>query len=460
MKKSAIIVVIISLLIYGNSLWWRWSVSLREENPPFGRGLNMTRTKYGPRAHVHWYCGHRWYTCGSTLESFLDSSPNIPNFLNPNHVLNKQVSPEWTVLVLIPKGTTNTRGISLLETLCKVVEALIDNRIQASLQMHDVLHRLRAIGGTGAVIMKLNFDQDIVSIDQSPLSLVILDLRKANENVDREYLLITLEGYSVGPCLCGILETFWDLQQLVPRQNVFHGPAFPAKRGTTQGGLVSPTLLNVVVDDIIRTWLAMTVEDQRVDHDGLGKTDGRCMSVFYSNDGMVDSWEPDWLQHLMNILVGLFQKYDLVANVSNSCTMTFQPGILRLGMLVEAKPLKCTGVRYSYWVRIRRRILCLECGVELTMGSMMAHRQHMHRTEPAIDWIRLPVIQTEHLPQVYVVSFPQSTKRLPCPFPGCLVSSHMWNGLRSHFIIQHWGDRIRNLEEHPNPLPSCKHYGS
>ena len=30
-----------------------------------------------------------------------------------------------TVLVLIPKGTTNTWGIGLLETLLKVVEALI-----------------------------------------------------------------------------------------------------------------------------------------------------------------------------------------------------------------------------------------------------------------------------------------------------------------------------------------------
>ena len=39
----------------------------------------------------------------------------------------------WTFMVLIPKGATNTRGIGLLETLCKVVEDLIDTRICASL---------------------------------------------------------------------------------------------------------------------------------------------------------------------------------------------------------------------------------------------------------------------------------------------------------------------------------------
>ena len=31
------------------------------------RMLILTRTKYGPRAYyVHWYCGYRWDTCGST----------------------------------------------------------------------------------------------------------------------------------------------------------------------------------------------------------------------------------------------------------------------------------------------------------------------------------------------------------------------------------------------------------
>ena len=70
------------------------------------------------------------------------------------------------------------------------------------------------------------------------------------------------------------METFWDCQQVVPRQNSFHIPAFLAARGTTQGGLVSLTLSNVLVDNVIRIWLAMTVQDHRVAHDGLGETIG------------------------------------------------------------------------------------------------------------------------------------------------------------------------------------------
>ena len=57
------------------------------------------------------------------------------------------------------------------------------------------------------------------------------------------------------------METFWEFQQVVPGQNGFHGPVLPATRGTTQGGLVSLMLFNVVVDNAIRTWLDMKVED-------------------------------------------------------------------------------------------------------------------------------------------------------------------------------------------------------
>ena len=84
-----------------------------------------------------------------------------------------------TILVLIPKDTTNKRGISLLETLWKVVEALIDTCLHAILQMHDVLHGFRAGRGSGTTIMELKLAQELSRIYQNPLFLVFLDIRKA-----------------------------------------------------------------------------------------------------------------------------------------------------------------------------------------------------------------------------------------------------------------------------------------
>ena len=72
----------------------------------------------------------------------------------------------------------------------------------------------------------------------------------------------------------GLLENFWDCQHVVPRYNGFHGQALTATRGKTQVRILSPTLFNMVVDNVIRTWMVMTVEDQRVAHDGLEETVG------------------------------------------------------------------------------------------------------------------------------------------------------------------------------------------
>ena len=48
-----------------------------------------------------------------------------------------------------------------------------------------------------------------------------------------------------------------------------------AERLLQTGLLVSLKIFNVEVDNVIRIWLAMPVEYQRMDHDGLGETVGR-----------------------------------------------------------------------------------------------------------------------------------------------------------------------------------------
>ena len=96
----------------------------------------------------------------------------------------------------------------------------------------------------------------------------------------------------------------------------------------------------------------MTVEDQRVDNDRLGETDGQCLRVFYADDGMMGSQDADCMQHSMNILVRLFQRYGLAANVAKSRTMMCQPSTLQSRMSDESMALKFTGVGNLYRVRL------------------------------------------------------------------------------------------------------------
>ena len=52
--------------------------------------------------------------------------------------------------------------------------------------------------------------KELEIMDQDPLLLVFLELKKAYDTVDRGQLLTTLEGYGAGPHMCRILQKFWE----------------------------------------------------------------------------------------------------------------------------------------------------------------------------------------------------------------------------------------------------------
>ena len=114
-------------------------------------------------------------------------------------------------------------------------------------------------------------------MDQYPLLLLLLDLRKAHNNLDQGRLLQTLVGYGAGLKLRVLLVEFWSRQELVTHQNGFHSPQFRETIDMTLGGLDLPTLFNVSVYSVVRHWLSPIVEDNSSTHDRLGVVVGSCM---------------------------------------------------------------------------------------------------------------------------------------------------------------------------------------
>jgi hypothetical protein len=59
----------------------------------------------------------------------------------------------WIIVILTPKGGGDYRGIRLLEPIWKVIEQIIDPRLDA-FELHDSLHSCRNKHGTGTTIIK------------------------------------------------------------------------------------------------------------------------------------------------------------------------------------------------------------------------------------------------------------------------------------------------------------------
>ena len=230
------------------------------------------------------------------------------------------------------------------------MEDIIDNRLRSGIQFHDVPHRFRLGRGTGTITVELKIAQKLASVNQYPLLLVLLDLRMSYNTVDLGRIIGTLEEYRARPQMWEILETLWNHQEVVTRKSGYHSPNFKAARGTTQGGIISPTLFNVVVDNVVHTYLSIPVEDQTVAQEVLELNLGRWLVGFFAGDGMIGTKDSEWLQNALNVLIVVFRRYGLAANVAKSQTMMCQPIAPRLRMSEEAVGRRCTVWGFIPWM--------------------------------------------------------------------------------------------------------------
>ncbi len=84
--------------------------------------------------------------------------------------------------------------------------------------------------------------------DQRPLYQIYIDLKKSNDELDRERMLDILAAYEVRPKLLALQKHFWDTAKLVCRAGSNTREAFIAERGITQGGPLYSLMFNVCVD--------------------------------------------------------------------------------------------------------------------------------------------------------------------------------------------------------------------
>ena len=116
--------------------------------------------------------------------------------------------------------------------------------------------------------------------------MILLDLYKAHNALDRSRCLEILEGYDIGPQDRNLLRNYWHRLTIVARAGGCYGTDFRGERGVTQGDPLSPTIFNVVVDAVVRHWVTRFLEESEARGE-LGQEGRHQAALFYANDGMV-----------------------------------------------------------------------------------------------------------------------------------------------------------------------------
>lgn len=206
----------------------------------------------------------------------------------------------WSPIVLILKGGGDFRGIGLLEVSWKAIKSIINACIIRQVDFHPALHGCVPRRGTGTALVEAKLIQQLAVLQQLPYYTVFLDLRKAFDTVDRSRSLDILEAYGVGPTMLVLIRNYWKHQQCVARQKKFFGPAFQPGQRVTQGGIISGTLFNVLVDTVVWHWLKVCSDEP--DNDACTElvmrvTDTLRHFLAYVDDTSLGSEDPIWLQN-------------------------------------------------------------------------------------------------------------------------------------------------------------------
>ena len=83
-------------------------------------------------------------------------------------------------------------------------------------------------------------------------------MKKSYDYLYRTRCMEILWVYGIGTNLQWILGRYWEEQRVVPWTRRCYELSFKTGRGLTKGGLVSPTIFNIVVDAVVQEvlWFA------------------------------------------------------------------------------------------------------------------------------------------------------------------------------------------------------------
>ena len=100
----------------------------------------------------------------------------------------------------------------------------------------------------------------------------------------------------------------------------YYGDPFQGSLRVTQGDPLYPTILNMVVDDLIPKWL-MLVKEEEAGPNGFGWSIQWLTAFFYIDNEILDSLHSDRLQAALDVLPGIFDRVGIRTNVTKTVGM-------------------------------------------------------------------------------------------------------------------------------------------
>lgn len=231
-----------------------------------------------------------------------------------------------TLVVPIIKNKTgdatslgNYRPISLATVIAKVLDGVIDGHLNEHLKLHDAQFGFRAGLSTESAILCLKHTVQYYTRRSTPVYACFLDLSKAFDLVAYDRLWQKLSGIpGLPPELVGLFKYWYGNQRNNVRWSGSLSDEYGLECGVRQGGLTSPRLFNLYMDQLIG----------ELSNANIGcSIDGVIVNnISYADDMVLLSPSISALRKLVSICERYAEAHGLRYNASKSEMMVFKAG--------------------------------------------------------------------------------------------------------------------------------------
>ena len=231
----------------------------------------------------------------------------------PNSILSVLLVPVLKDKAGKLNSRDNYRPIALASIISKVLERILLTRMEMYVLTTDNQFGFKRKHSTDLCIYGLKELISKYESQNSSVFLCFIDLSKAFDRINHEKLFMKLLQRNVPKYLIRIL-IYWYAQQTfqVKWDNAVSTP-FHVGNGVRQGGILSPFLFNVYMDDLSRKLNACktgcTVGDNVINH------------LMYADDLVILSPYTAALQQLLRICTQYGTEHDIIYNAKKSSIM-------------------------------------------------------------------------------------------------------------------------------------------